>query len=50
MKVENLENLEQEQDAMTATEAILQAVKELADKCKTLDEFREALARIIANK
>lgn len=39
-----------EEEEMTATEAILQTVKELADKCETLDEFREALARIIANK
>ena len=41
---------EKEHDEMTATDAILQTVKELADKCKTLDEFREALARIIAKK
>jgi hypothetical protein len=39
-----------EGEDVTATEAILQTVKELADKCETLDEFREALARIIANK
>ena len=39
-----------EEEDVTATEAILQTVKELADKCKTLDEFREALARIIASK
>ena len=39
---------EEEREEVTATEAILQTVKELADKCKTLDEFREALARIIA--
>ena len=39
-----------EEDEVTATEAILQTVKELADKCETLDGFREALARIIANK
>ena len=39
-----------EEDEVTATEAILQTVKELANKCETLDEFREALARIIANK
>lgn len=41
---------EEEREEVTATEAILQTVKELADKCKTLDEFREALARIIAQK
>ena len=41
---------EQEREEVTATEAILQTIKELADKCKTLDEFREALARIIAQK
>ena len=39
-----------EEEEVTATEAILQTVKELADKCETLEEFREALARIIANK
>lgn len=39
-----------EEEDVTATEAILQTVKELADKCATLEEFREALARIIANK
>lgn len=41
---------EQEREEVTATDAILQTVKELADKCQTLDEFREALARIIAKK
>ena len=41
---------EQEREEVTATDAILQTVKELADKCQTLDEFREALARIIAEK
>lgn len=41
---------QEEEDEVTATEAILQTVKELADKCETLEEFREALARIIANK
>ena len=50
MKVENLGNLDKEQDEMTATEAVLLLVRELADKCNTLDEFREALARIIAKK
>lgn len=39
-----------EEEEVTATEAILQTVKELSDKCKTLEEFREALARIIAKK
>lgn len=39
---------EEEAEEMTATEAILQTIKELADKCETLEEFREALARIIA--
>lgn len=41
---------EEEREEVTATDAILQTVKELADKCKTLEEFREALARIIAKK
>ena len=41
---------EQEREELTATDAILRTVKELADKCKTLDEFREAMARIIAQK
>ena len=41
---------QEEEDEVAATEAILQTVKELADKCETLEEFREALARIIANK
>ena len=35
---------------MTATEAILKTVQELADKCKTIEEFRESLAKIIAEK
>ncbi len=39
-----------EEEEVTATEAILQTIKELADKCETLEEFRKALARIIANK
>lgn len=38
---------EKEQEDMTATEAILRAIQELANKCKTLDEFRKALAEII---
>ena len=39
-----------EEDEVNATDALLQTVKELANKCETLDEFREALARIIAKK
>lgn len=39
-----------EEDEVNATDALLQTVKELADKCETLDEFREALARIIAGR
>ena len=40
-------NVEQtEVNEVSATDALLQAIKELADKCKTLEEFREALARI----
>ena len=39
-----------EEQEVNATDALLQTIKELADKCQTLDEFREALARIIANK
>ncbi|MDE6472217.1 MAG: hypothetical protein K2L52_04245 [Clostridia bacterium] len=32
---------------MTATEAILRTMQELADNCETLEEFRKALAKII---
>ncbi len=39
-----------EEEEMTATEAILQTVKELAEKCNSLEEFRESLAKIIANE
>ena len=45
-----MKDYEKETDNMTAMDAILHTVKELADKCKTLDEFREALARIIDKK
>lgn len=38
----------QETDEMTATEAILLTVQQLADKCATLEEFRTALREIIA--
>ena len=37
----------EEREEKTATEAILRTVQELAEKCKTLEEFREALAKII---
>ena len=50
MQAEKLVVNQTEEDDMTATEAILQTVKELADKCDSLEEFRQALARIIANK
>ena len=33
---------------MTATDAILRTVQQLAEKCDTLEEFREALKEIIA--
>lgn len=49
MQVENKKNTTKELEEVTATEAILQTIKELADKCETLEEFRESLARIIAN-
>ncbi len=50
MQAEKLVVNQTEEDDVTATEAILQTVKELADKCDSLEEFRQALARIIANK
>ena len=37
---------EKEKEEMTATAALLKAIAELADKCETLEEFREALSRI----
>lgn len=37
----------EEREEMTATEAILRTVQELAEKCETLEEFREALKKII---
>ena len=40
-------NNTEEREEMPATEAILRTVQELAKKCKTLEEFREALAKII---
>jgi len=50
MEVENTKNTTKDLEEVTATEAVLQTIKELADKCETIEEFREALARIIANK
>lgn len=41
-----LEN--QEAEEMTATEAILRTVQQLAEKCETPEEFRKALEQIIA--
>jgi len=38
----------QEAEEMTATDAILRTVQQLADKCETLEEFRKALEQIIA--
>lgn len=43
------EELEEEFDGEDM-DSMLRIIKELADKCETLDEFRKALARIIANK
>ncbi len=50
MKVESKKNTTEELEEVTAVEAVLQTIKELAIKCETLEEFREALDRIIANK
>ena len=41
---------EKELEEMTATDAILNAIRELSEKCKTIEEFREALARILPSK
>ena len=41
-----MKNME-EREEMTATEAILRTVQELAEKCTTIEEFREALEKII---
>lgn len=38
----------QEAEEMTAADAILRTVQQLAEKCETLEEFREALEQIIA--
>lgn len=38
----------QEAEEMTATDAILRTVQQLAEKCETLEEFREALEQITA--
>lgn len=38
---------QKELEEMTATEAILKTIKELAEKCSTLDEFKKALEEII---
>ena len=50
MQAEMIFEQEKGEEDMTATEAIVQLVKELAEKCKTIEEFREALAKIIAKK
>ena len=50
MEVENKKNTTEELEEMSAVEAVLQTIKELAIKCETLEEFRKALDRIIANK
>ncbi len=39
-------NKDKEKVEMNVTQALLQAIVEIADKCETLEEFREALARI----
>ena len=39
-----------EEEIMTATDAILKTVQELANKCESIEEFREALAKIIAKQ
>lgn len=31
---------------LNSTEALLKVIKELSDKCKTIEEFRECLKRI----
>ena len=45
-KADIIEN--QEAEDMTATDAILRTVQQLAEKCETLEEFREALEQITA--
>lgn len=50
MKVEKNENLEQEQIELSAITITLEMIKQLADKCRTIEEFRIALAEIIAKQ
>lgn len=37
-----------EAEEMTATDALLRTVQQLAEKCENLEEFRKALEQIIA--
>lgn len=39
-----------ELDEMTSVEMLARAIRELADKCKDLDELKAALDRILSNK
>lgn len=39
---------EAEAEELTATDALLRTVQQLAEKCESLEEFRKALDEIIA--
>jgi len=39
-----------EPDAMTSVEMLARAIRELADKCKDLDELKASLDKILGDK
>ena len=39
-----------EMDEMKTTEALLRAILELIDKCKTIEELRDSVKRIMAEE